>query len=363
MMAQTLTRESQRARTKVRPVDGDIHIELASDAALYPYLPERWREYHRRYGTRTYAGGVYARANPNAARHDAWPPSGLPPGSDLAFLREQLLDAWEIAYGICDPIFILHGPHVEYTTALTRAVNDWQVAEWLEPEPRLKGSIVVPYQDADRAAAEIERCAQDPRFVQIAMLVRSHEPLGKQRFWKIYEAAARNNLPVGIHFGGTGGNAFTGAGWPSYYLEDHGGTSQAFQAQVASFVCEGVLERFPDLKLVLIEGGFAWLAPLMWRLDAAWKRLKEDVPYITRAPSEQIRSQIWLTTQPMEEPHRAAEFLQLLGHLGMDDRLMFATDYPHWDFDAPNHAFPVRLPSDVEAKIMAGNATALYGLE
>jgi len=361
-MAQTLTREVTRARTKVRVVDGDIHNAAASEQALYPYLSERWREHHRQFGLRAYAGGVYPRANLNAARTDAWPPSGLPPGSDLPFLQQQLLDAWDMEYGICNPIFINQGPHVEYNAALSRAVNDWQIAEWLEPEPRLRGSIIVPYEDGDLSAAEIERVAGDSRFVQVGMLIRSHDPLGKRRFWKIYEAAERHGLPIGIHFGGVGGNPFTGAGWPSYYLEDHGGTSQVFQAQVASFVCEGVFERFPNLKIVLIEGGFAWLAPLMWRLDAAWKKLRAEVPEMRRSPSEQIRQHIWLTTQPMEEPHKPEHFNQLLNHLNMPDHLMFATDYPHWDFDAPDHAFPVRLSPNMEQAFMADNAKQLYRL-
>lgn len=359
-MAQTLTREPTRKRTKVQVVDGDIHNAVASDKALYPYLPQRWRQYHAQYGMRTYTGATYPRANPNAARTDAWPTSGLPPGADLSFLREQLLDAWNIEYGVCNPLVGIQGPYVEYTAALARAVNDWQVEEWLEPEPRLKGSIVIPYEDGDLAAAEIDRAARDPRFAQVLMLTRSTEPLGKRRFWKIYEAAERNGLPVGIHFGGAGGNPFTGAGWPSFYLEDHGGTSQVFQAQIASFVCEGVFERFPNLNIVLIEGGFAWLAPLMWRLDTAWKRLKDEVPNLRRAPSEQIRQQVWLTTQPMEEPAKPEHFVQLLDHLGMADHLMFATDYPHWDFDAPDQAIPARLAPDVEAGIMAGNAKRLY---
>ena len=137
---------------------------------------------------------------------------------------------------------------------------------------------------------------------------------------------------------------------------------QSFQAQVISLVCEGVFEAFPRLKIVLIEGGFAWLPSLMWRLDMSWQRLKAEAPHLRRLPSEYIRDHFWFTTQPMEEPPVRGHFRRLLDQLDMNDRLMFATDYPHWDFDSPAHAVPEKLPPDLEAKIMAGNARALYRL-
>ena len=152
------------------------------------------------------------------------------------------------------------------------------------------------------------------------------------------------------------------SGWPSFYLEDHTGMAQSFQSQLISLVCEGVFERFPTLKVVLIEGGFAWLPPLMWRLDRAWQRLREETPDLRRPPSAYIREHVWLTTQPMEEPPRPEQFHQLLEQLDMDDRLLFATDYPHWDFDSPDQALPVKLAPALERKIMAENARALYRL-
>ena len=60
------------------------------------------------------------------------------------------------------------------------AINDWQIAEWLEPEPRLRASINVAYEDGELAAAEIHRIGDDPRFVQVLMLVRTAEPLGRR---------------------------------------------------------------------------------------------------------------------------------------------------------------------------------------
>lgn len=354
---------SGSTRAKLAVIDCDIHNAMPNNETLYKYLPARWRRYHEMMGIRGHMGSSYPRAMLNAARHDAWPPSGLPPGSDLDFMREQLLDRWDIEIGILNCLFGAGGAtNLEFGAALARAVNDWQVAEWLEPEPRLRASLVVAYEDGDAAAAEIERLGSHPGYVQVMLVARTREPLGHRKYWKMYEAAVRHHLPIGVHFGGAGGGPITGAGWPSHYIEDHGGMPQAFQPQVISLVTEGVFEHFPTLQIVLIEGGFAWLPPLMWRLDQSWKRLKEETPYLKRLPSEYIREHFWVTTQPIEEPPHPRFFTQLLEQMDMNDRLMFATDYPHWDFDAPDRALPNHLSPALKRKILADNARRLYGL-
>ena len=154
----------------------------------------------------------------------------------------------------------------------------------------------------------------------------------------MYEAAERHDLPIGIHFGGWGGMPITGAGWPVVLHRGprrHGDRLPG--AGRSSLVCEGVFERFPTLKVVLIEGGFAWLPPLMWRLDRAWRLLRDEVPQLTRLPSE-YDARALLAHDPADggAARRRADFHELLEQLGMDDRLMFATDYPHWDFDSPS---------------------------
>jgi len=200
--------------------------------------------------------------------------------------------------------------------------------------------------------------------VRVIPGIRTSEPIGRRKYWPMFEAAVAHDLPIGMHFGSQGGTPITGAGWPSMYLEDHAGMSTAFQAQVISLIYEGVFERFPTLKIVLIEGGFAWVPPLAWRLDAAWRKLGAEVPDLKRAPSEYFAEHIWLTTQPMEEPQRPEQFVQILEHAPwLQDRLMFSTDYPHWDFDAPNEALPkVKMPDGFPAKLMAENARQLYKL-
>lgn len=350
-------------REKLAVIDCDIHATMPNDATLFKYLPKQWQRHHETFGMRGHIGGAYPRAVPNAARLDAWPSNGLPAGGDLDFMRQQLLDEWDLEYGILTPLYGAGGMiNLDYGAALASAVNDWQLAEWVEPEPRLRGSVLVAYEDGELAAQEIDRVGDNPGFVQVLMVVRTREPLGHRKYWKMYEAAARHDLPIAIHFGGSGGGPITGTGWPSHYIEDHGGMPQAFQPQVISMVTEGIFELFPTLKVVLIEGGFGWMPPLMWRMDQTWKRLKEEAPRVKRLPSDYVREHFWITTQPMEEPPQPRYFEQLLDQLNMNDKLMFATDYPHWDFDAPDRALPTSLPLALRRNILADNARALYKL-
>jgi len=245
---------------------------------------------------------------------------------------------------------------------MATAVNDWQIARFCDPEPRLKGSVQITLEHEESALAEIERRAADRRFVQVNIPPRGMEPLGRHRYRKILAACAANGLPISLHLGGNSGHPSTGSGWPSFYHEEHPSYVQSMQTLVTSLVCEGVFEEIPDLKVVLVEGGFAWLPPLAWRMDKHWKHLKAEVPYLKRAPSEYIRDHFWVTTQPIEEPERPADMLSTIEWIGAD-RVMFSTDYPHWDQDDPRYAFKVKLPDDWARMIYKDNARALYRLD
>ena len=131
-----------------------------------------------------------------------------------------------------------------------------------QQDNRLKGSIVVANEDGVAAAAEIRKRAGDRNFVQVLLLSRNVEPLGQRRYWPIYEAAQEIGLPIGIHAFGFGGNPLTPSGWPSFYIEEMVGHSQCQQTVLASLVLEGVFERYPKLKMVMIEAGFGWAPSL-----------------------------------------------------------------------------------------------------
>ena len=143
--------------------------------------------------------------------------------------------------------------------AFARALNDWIAKEWLDRDPRLRASIVVPMQNVEYAVDEIERCAKDKRFVQILVLAMQETPLGRRQNWPIFAAAEKHGLPIGIHAGSNYRNPVTSLGWPSHYVEDYTSQSQGFQAQVASLITEGAFAKYPKLKVVLIESGVTWL--------------------------------------------------------------------------------------------------------
>jgi predicted TIM-barrel fold metal-dependent hydrolase len=126
------------------------------------------------------------------------------------------------------------------------------------------------------------------------------------------------------------------------------------QANLISLIAEGVFDRFPGMRVVSAENGFGWAPSLMWRMDYLWEKLRDDVPHLSKPPSEYVREHVWFTTQPMEEPPKPRQFLQLLDQLQMNDRLMFATDYPHWDNDMPGATLRF-LPTETRRRIFSEN--------
>ncbi len=358
----------QRAQqSKLDIVDCDFHPKLTLEQ-MRPYLSNHWWNYLQTYGNRSrhgYAKGyAYPKMTPQAARRDAWPPTGGLPASDLDFVRQQHLDFYGIDAAIMNPLSPTGqgDQNVELSIAMASAANDTQLAEWTGREPRLKSSVVVPYEDGIASAAEIRRRAGNRNFAQVFMLSRMSEAAGRRRYWPIYEAAVEAGLPVGIHVFGYSGWPMSSSGWPSFYIEEMTEHATSAQAMVTSMIIEGIFERLPELKVVLIESGFGWLPALGWRLDKHWKRMKDEVPHLKMAPSEYIKKHFWVTTQPMEETEQPEHLIDVMKWIGFD-RIMFSSDYPHWDFDDPFVALPPSLSDEQRRMIYSGNARALYRLD
>jgi len=349
-------------RRAVELVDCDVHAQ-ATEAMLAQYLSAPARRMLERYGRRTpRVTEWYPRARHAGMRVDAWP--GKPGhiwGSDPELMREQLLDEFDVDYAVLE---VLSGQdcydHPDFAAEWNAAVNEWQVDSWFSFDPRLRGTIAVPHEYPGLAVAEIERRAGDDRFVAVLLPASAAEQLGNPKYWRIYEAATACGRPVVFHTGGYVDHR--GAGYPSFYLDYHVGNGIVMQGQLASMVANGMFESIPGLRVVLTECGVAWAAALRWSLDSAWELMRDDVPRLERKPSEYIDEHVWFTTQPIEEPDDPQHLVHAVSQARLGDRLVFATDYPHWDFDSPKQALPRAFGPDLRRAILCENALALYGL-
>jgi predicted TIM-barrel fold metal-dependent hydrolase len=357
----TLRTEAVGAPFPVAPIDCDIHPAVPGIGALLPYFDELWRDMIvlRGIDKLTLSLTSYPTSAPAAVRPDWRPPSGRP-GSDLALLQRQALDAFGSRLAICN---VLHGGQLlhseDMAAAFCSAINQWIVRELLDRDSRLRASILIPLENPAMAVEEIERRAGDQRFVQVLLYAMGEMPLGRRSYWPIYEAAVRHGLPIGVHAGSGYRHAPTSIGWPSYFMEDYVAQSAAFETQLLSLIAEGAFAKFPELKVVFIESGFTWLPAFMWRANKTWRGVRAEVPWVKDAPPDLIRHHLRLTLQPVDPPDDPKAFERILDQLGSDEMLMFSTDYPHAHFEGTN-ALPRALVGSIAAKVLAQNALAAY---
>jgi uncharacterized protein len=301
----------------------------------------------------------YPAHSPITVRAD-WRPAKGKGVETVDQMRSQCLDPFGQSIAVLN---CLYGVQVLFSedmgNAFASAVNDWLAKEWLDQDSRLRGSIVVPTQNVEHAVDEIERCAKDPRFVQVLLLASMDNPLGKRHYWPIYAAAERHGLAIGIHAGSNYHNPPTACGWGSYYAEDYFGQAQAFQSQLTSLICEGVFAKHPELKVVLLESGWTWLPGHMWRLTKYWNALRYEIPWVDRNPMEIVRSNIRLSLQPTDGPPDLASMEQILEHMQSDELLLFSTDYPHAQFEGMG-VLPEGLSKHLIRKITVDNPCATY---
>jgi uncharacterized protein len=366
-MSATTAQKSARSQPSVSEfiVDTDTH-NFPTPADVIPYMPQKWGSYLERFGLRTVGEFGIPRARLMAARGDAWSPAGRPPGNDPEFFLEQLVDKYGIDAVILNNSAMyftgMMGGNQPFalTAAFMAAANDWVAAEWLPVDDRYFSSIAVAVEDPAATVAEIERWGGHDRFVHLGLPFTTRNPMGTPKYWPMFEAAEHFNLPVSLH-PGNAPNPLTGSGWPSFYFEDHTCRPAPVVAQIASLISEGVFERYPGLKFVIQEGGWSWIKPYLWHLDSIWRQLRHEEPYeFDRAPSEYVEEHFWFTSQPMEEPEKRGQFQESLDIFGHQDRIMFASDYPHWDFDPPDKALPTGLSKELRAAILGLTAAQLY---
>jgi len=374
-MVQVLERDGQATDqdVKLAVIDTDVHPAMNPFIpAVLKHMPKRWVDYVGHIGVRAASpGGDRPRHREYASRWDATPPEGGAPGSNPEFAREQLLDRFEMSGAILNDIggFSASGGKslpIDFCSALTTAMNTHMMEEWFASDPRWHGSMSLPYEYPDRAVKEIERLREHPdfgnRWVQVLWAPDNERGAGNQKYWPIFEACEHYGLPVAFHV--LASRQITGGGNPNYYFEEHCDFAQLNFPAVSSLIFEGVFDRFPELNIAMIELGWSWAVPFAWRMDHAFDVMHNE-SQLQRRPSEYFRDHFWFSTQPMEEPNNPKHFqdqLDVLEFAGMGDKIMYSSDYPHWDFDEP-FGIPQSVKGEQLKNMLSGNAQKLYGIE
>lgn len=368
-----MTIEIQQERTitqeqvSVRVVDSDIH-PMPRRGELTPFVPSKFRTMFDRRSSGS-GNSVYYDApdfhHAFAMRTDTFPGDGNFAGSDPALLfRHVVMEAGS-------DILIL-GPGVgggqteDELHAMAVATNLWQDACWLDTEnnwhQRYRGSIMAAIQAPEQAAREIETWAGHPYMSQIMINAEMRPAWGDPMYNPVWEAATRHDIPVACHLGRGQHNELpmSPVGFMTFNHDLMVSYAMLAANQIMSLIFDGVFDRFPTLKIVFIEHGFQWILPLMWRMDAVYKARGPENG-LKRKPSDYVRDNIWLTTQPLELPEDKIEFNRALEWMEADKILLFSSDYPHWTFDDPKWVAK-HLPERMRDAIMFQNGLDLFKL-
>jgi predicted TIM-barrel fold metal-dependent hydrolase len=351
---------SRQARQATLLIDGDIHPSYSVED-IKPYLDQATYDRVKEFGLHAHAES-YPRVRNGGGRLDSRAVDQE--GTPLAMFQRQLLDEYKERVGILIPMGGHHWGRERDDLAgpMCSALNEFMVHEWLDLEPRFFCTLQVPMEHPKAAVAEIERYRNDKRFVQILMSGHQEAEIGDQKYWPIYEAAADAGLPLGVHHGNDPRGRH-GTGYPSYYTHEHIGYAYTLTALALSMITEGVFEEFPKLQVVSIEAGISWATGLQWEMDTTYEMLGREQPRLQARPSEYFRNHFWFTTQPIEEPDNPDDLMESYKLTGVLDRIMFSSDYPHWDFDAPDRSLPTSLTKEQREAILGENACRCYGID
>lgn len=344
-------------------IDCDVHVNVPSLETLFDYLDPVWVEASRERGFRRPPGLnlIYPPALETTARKEWRPADGSTPASTLKLLQEQILDPSNVEKAVLNCYYAVDSVrHPDWGPALARAVNDWLIKEWLDKDPRIVASMVVPARDAVAAAEEIERVGSHPGFVQVLLPVRSDRLYGQRVFWPMFEAMERHRLVVGLHWGGLAENGPTPTGYASWFVEEYAEEPQLFGSQMTSMIIEGLFQKFPGLKVSMLEGGFTWLPTWSWNMNKKWKGLRRDFPWVDRLPTEIIRDHFRFSIAPADLGP-PAQMERILKWLNSDDLLMYASDYPHLHTDDLQEFLGV-MSETMRANVMSETARRWYGL-
>ena len=296
-------------------------------------------------------------------------PAGSDPHARLKDMNTEGVDI-AILYGTSFRSAICGLMDGEYAAAVCRAYNDWLAEYCSADRKRLKGAALVPLQNVPAAIAEMERAITKLGMVTICLPTNVYgKNLNHPDFLPFFEAAQSLGIPLSVHptVGHNGQPGLYGvqsAGserFDRFFFTHIVGFPFELMIAVLSIVGGGIFERFPRLKVAFLEGGAGWLPFWMERIDEHYEKLAPQVPELRKRPSEYIKSENFYISTEAEESMLPA----VLEHVG-EDRVLYASDFPHWDCSFPNSVRHIserqNLSDAAKRKVLGDNAARLYQL-
>ncbi|WP_144905991.1 amidohydrolase family protein [Halobellus captivus] len=230
----------------------------------------------------------------------------------------------------------------------------------LDPDEGIYGLVPVPFHDVEASLDLLKETEDDEGFIGACMIAAGARPaLGNRKYDRIYELGEELDYPFVFHTGGAGLDSYDGF---QSFIETHAlGFLASNQAQLTSLVMEGIPEKFPELDIIFMESGVTYVPALMTRLDEEYLKRPEENPLLEKLPSDYLK-EVYYGTQPLEKSANP-EYLETCFNMIGADQIMYASDYPHWDYDRPTTVTDLPfLTEDDKQKILGGNALEVFDL-
>lgn len=324
--------------------------EWSTVTTLTPYMSRGWRELLERSFDPVGPANIKSRPlfrDPRGSKAaEAYPSVGLP-GSDFAILKEHLLDGGErsqLVLSYDEGALATSFPNHYVAHEAATAANRWTEEEWLARDARLCSLITVSTSLPGEAADEVRRAGANGQMVGVLMGANAlGKPFGHPLYHPIYEAAEDVGLGIVIGLGSDAtADLFTApaAGGPiGSYGEFRALESPVIESHVSSLILQGVFEKYPRLKVLIVGGGGAWIPPYLWRIDYLYNATPHEVPWLTKLPSAYFLEHVRVTTYGLESPARATALTQAIGAFeGLDSLFTYASGYPNADWQEPSAA-------------------------
>ncbi len=279
-------------------------------------------------------------------------------------LGNRWMDAMSVDYSCLFPTGMLNiglHPQKEMEVDLCWAYNRWVTEKVLpESDGRMFSMLCLPFSDPDETLRHVETFGHRKGVGGFMVTTVRTLPVHDNAYMKTYRAIEERGLVLSFHSAfNWNENVFRGC---NRFIAVHAlGFSFYNILHCTNWVVNGMGERFPKLPVIWIESGIAWVPFLMQRLDHEYMMRPSECPLLKKKPSEYMRD-MYYSSQPMEVQDYAA-MEQTFRMMDAENHLLYASDYPHWDFDLPSTIFDLPFVSERgKHNILGGTAARLFKL-